>query len=158
MQRYDLASRKPNFYLSFLEREYLRGEASEIVQIERKTKISPQIFIPSSLHSTPRPAEGGGKGSAEASRCADVSADIFRCGGDVLLCLRSLVLRFATGVPEGCYMKCVVLNVIDHLVQSANDDATVSLLGWNTSSWVRNSPASKAASASSSMALISSMV
>ena len=29
-QRYDLASRKPNFYLSFLERECLRGGASKI--------------------------------------------------------------------------------------------------------------------------------
>ena len=28
--------------LQFSEREYLRGEASEIVQIEQKTKFSPQ--------------------------------------------------------------------------------------------------------------------
>ena len=41
--------------LQFSEREYLRGGASEIVQIEQKTKFPLRFLFPPSLHSTPRP-------------------------------------------------------------------------------------------------------
>ena len=41
--------------LQFSEREYLRGGASEIVQIEQKNKFPLRFLFPPSLHSTPRP-------------------------------------------------------------------------------------------------------
>lgn len=43
-------------------------------------------------------------------------------------CLPDLVPRFATRVPEGGDVERVVLDVIDHLVQPADNDAPIGLL------------------------------
>ena len=50
--------------LQFSEREYLRGKASEIRFSEQKTKFPLRFLFPPSLHSTPRPQQGGAGGGS----------------------------------------------------------------------------------------------
>ena len=50
--------------LQFSEREYLRGKASEIVLFRENSKFPLRILFPPSLHSTPRPQQGGAGGGS----------------------------------------------------------------------------------------------
>lgn len=64
------------------------------------------------------------KETAEASD--NVTAVIILCIGS--LRLSCLISEFTTSVPKGCYVKGVVLDIIDNFIEPADDDASIGLL------------------------------
>ena len=58
------SEQKTKIFLSFFEREYLRGKASEIVLFRENSKFPLRILFPPSLHSAPLPQQGGAGGGS----------------------------------------------------------------------------------------------